>query len=352
MKTNNTMLSLFCLVKRNIKLYMKNKMTVFFSVLAPVIVLLLYILFLGDLQVNNILGILQDEGVTEIAGKDIRSLIDSWMISGVMAVSCITVTVNASTTMVRDRAQGNVNDVLSSPVKRWVLYLSYIISCFIITFSICFIVFVISSCYLAGVGAFHMSFLDVICVLAIMILSILSSSFFTTLFCSFIKTQSTLAAVNGVFSTAIGFLIGAYLPFSMLPKVIQYIACFIPGAYSAGLFRNYFLRGTVNYLIGIAPDKVDVINKIISQYSVELEFFGHEVSAGVAVLVIAASILLFGAIIWILYANKKTNFFNNGRKVKKQKFSVKKVKVTAVQVQITEENSVVQEVVNDKEDTK
>ena len=36
MKKNNSMLSLGVLIKRNIKLFMKDKIIVFFSVLAPI----------------------------------------------------------------------------------------------------------------------------------------------------------------------------------------------------------------------------------------------------------------------------------------------------------------------------
>ena len=142
MTTNkcNNFLALGVLVKRNIKLYMKDKMTVFFSLLAPIIVLVLYILFLGDLQVQNIMATIGDA----VSETEVRALVNNWMISGVMGVSCVTVALSANIIMVRDRMSGNVNDIISSPVKRWVLYLSYIISCFIITFTICLIVLFLS----------------------------------------------------------------------------------------------------------------------------------------------------------------------------------------------------------------
>lgn len=82
MTTNkcNNFLALGVLVKRNIKLYMKDKMTVFFSLLAPIIVLVLYILFLGDLQVQNIMATIGDA----VSETEVRALVNNWMISGVM----------------------------------------------------------------------------------------------------------------------------------------------------------------------------------------------------------------------------------------------------------------------------
>lgn len=298
-------------------------MTVFFSILAPVIILLLYVLFLGEMQAESILNVLQQHApdmALEEAEIVARAIVNNWMISGVMGVSCITVALNANIVMVRDRQSGNVNDIISSPVKRWVLYLSYIISCFIITFCICLLVLMLSICYLAGTGGLMMRFSDFLVILCVTVVSVLSSAFFMVLICGFIKTTSALAAINGVFSAAIGFLIGAYLPFSMLPKYIQYIACFIPGTYSAGLFRNFFMGGVINHLEGKVP--AETISKLLGDYSINLEFFGKTITAGWMVFGILISIAIFASLIVIFYSNKRTNFFTVVRKHKIRKKKV------------------------------
>lgn len=297
-------------------------MTVFFSILAPVIILLLYVLFLGEMQAESIMNVLQQHApdmAMEEAKIVARAIVNNWMISGVMGVSCITVALNANIVMVRDRQSGNVNDIISSPVKRWVLYLSYIISCFIITFCICLLVLMISICYLAGTGGLMMRFSDFLVILCVTVVSVLSSAFFMVLICGFIKTVSSLAAINGVFSAAIGFLIGAYLPFSMLPKYIQYIACFIPGTYSAGLFRNFFMGGVINHLEGKVP--AETISKLLGDYSINLEFFGKTITAGWMVFGILISIAIFASLILIFYSNKRTNFFTvvRNHKIRKKK---------------------------------
>ena len=286
-------------------------MTVFFSVLAPII------LFLGDIQAQSIMSVFESQGYAGLVTEtEVRAIVNNWMISGVMGVSCITVALNANIIMVRDRMNGNVNDIISSPVKRWVLYLSYIISCFIITFTICFTVLMLAICYLAGTGGLMMSFADFLTIVCVMVISVLSSAFFMVLICGFIKSTSALAALNGVFSAAIGFVIGAYLPFSMLPNYMQYIACFIPGTYSAGLFRNYFMGGIIRHLD--IPE--DVLTNLLDSYF-NLDFFGNKITAGWMVLVVLISIVLFGLLIVIFYSSKKTNFFMVGRKTKKQQKS-------------------------------
>lgn len=319
---NNTLISLGVLVKRHIKLFIKDKMTVFFSVLAPIIVLLLYILFLGDMQVNAIMSSIQGSDFAETVDIEeievlARTMINNWMISGVMGVSCITVSFNACAIMVRDRERGNINDVLASPVKTWVIYASYIISCFVITICIAFIVLFLSMIYLASSGAFLLSAADFFAIAGITILSVISASFAMVLIASFFKSDGALASFNSVFTTAIGFLIGAYLPVSMLPKPIRYLTCFIPGTYSAGLYRNFFLRAPKELLLNVLPD--DFVHSLMAGFSVEMEFFGTQITAGWMVLTLFLSIILFGAILIILYSKKKTNFFLISKKIKKKK---------------------------------
>ncbi|MBE7076193.1 MAG: ABC transporter permease [Clostridiales bacterium] len=320
MKKSNNALSLYVLVKRNITLYMKDRMTVMFSVLAPIIVLLIYILFLGDLQVESISGMLGEYGLEGVLQKsDIQALINNWMIAGVMGVSCVTVAINANIVMVRDKMNGSINDILASPVKRWVIYASYIISCFLITFCICLIVLLLSIVYLAATGGLMLSFVDFLSIFGSTILSTLSSAFLATLICSFIKSTGTLAALNGIFGTAMGFLIGAYLPFSMMPKFMQYMACFIPGTYSAGLFRNFFLKGVLSNFSAKLPPESNIIETLMENYSIRLELFGTEISAGYMALALIFAIVLFASLLLIFYSNKKTNFFAVGKKRKKAK---------------------------------
>jgi len=326
---NNTLISLWSLVKRNIKIYLNDRMMVFFSLLAPIIVLLLYILFFTDMQMQAIELLLKDPefaGIT-LTSAQIRGVINNWMIAGVLGISCITVSFNANTIMVRDRQYGNVNDVLASPVKRWVIYASYVLSCFIITLTICAAVFVIAAIYLACTGGFMMSFVDFLAIVGTLILSTISAALFCTLFIGFIKSEGALTAVCGVFSAIIGFLVGAYLPMNMMPSAINYISCFIPGSYSVGLFRTIFLRGPIEQLIGKVPE--NVLQILTSQYSLEMDFFGMKVTAGWMILVLVISIVIFSALLLIFYTSKKTNFFAPKTARKKNKVDYQEIQKIA-----------------------
>ena len=59
---------------RNLKIFVKDKANIFFALLAPLIVLGLYVLFLGKTQTDTLLDVLKGMGVTD-ADDDIRSLL-------------------------------------------------------------------------------------------------------------------------------------------------------------------------------------------------------------------------------------------------------------------------------------
>ena len=88
--------------------------------MGAIIVIALYILFLGDVWTDSL----------DIEGS--RYLMDSWIMSGVLAITSITATMGAFGTFVDDRAKGIIRDFNASPVKKYEMAGGYILSTFII----------------------------------------------------------------------------------------------------------------------------------------------------------------------------------------------------------------------------
>ena len=165
-------------------------------------------------------------------------------------------------------------------------------------------VLVVGFIYLIATGGFMMTFVDVLYCLGITILSIISSSLFMVFICSFIQTEAALGSFTGILSAAIGFLTGAYMPLSMFPKAIQYFVCFIPGTYSAGLFRNIFLHGPMQRMLQTLPS--DLVSQLMENYSVNIKFFSYNISPVWMMVALVLSVVLFGTILAVLYSNKKS----------------------------------------------
>lgn len=275
---------------RNLKIFLKDKANIFFALLSPLIVLGLYILFLGRIQTDGLLSALQEMGVSG-GEKEIRSFADCWMLSGVMASACITVPLCACGVMVQDRNRGIRADLAASPVPGWMPPAAYFFSVVAAGLIIGFAVLVICLVWLAATGSWFLSVTDVLVLLGTLVLSVLSSSTLLVFVVGFLRTEGAFTGLNVILGTVIGFLIGAYMPLSVFPTGVQYVTLFVPGSYSAGIFRNYFMNGALdNIAQNISPAFADAL---ASQYALKLNFFGTDMPAWVMAIVLGATVLLF-----------------------------------------------------------
>ena len=122
------------------------------------------------------------------------------------------------------------------------------------------------------------------------ILSVVSSTLVTTAVCGFVKTVNAHSALVGILSAVSGFLIGAYMPIGMYPSAVQYIVLFIPGTYSAGVFRSLFMSGALDRIGEIAPYHKEALQ---DAYSINLDFFGGKIGADIMVYALIAMIAIF-----------------------------------------------------------
>lgn len=280
------------LIKRSLNIFLKDKMSVFFSLLAPLLILALYVLFLADIQVDAVKSNFENVPIDD---KLIKNFVDAWMLAGVISVACITVSFSAQNIMIADKERGVLADILSSPIPRGLIGVAYLISNIIISLCLCYIVLAISFVYMA-ISGWTLSVSDVFLLLALTLVSVVSAGTLSTLICFAVKTNAQHGAFVGITSAVIGFLIGAYMPLSMFPKAVQYITLFVPGTYSAALFRNLFMDGALEKIADIAPI---ADNELRKAFSMELDFFGTTIGANIQLAIfIAFTVLTFG--IWLV----------------------------------------------------
>ena len=277
---------------RNLKVFLKDKANIFFALLAPIIVFGLYILFLGKIQSDALLVSLEEIGVT---GKNdlVRAFCDSWMLSGVLASACITVPLCACGVMVQDKKRGITADLLASPVPAWLPTAAYFLAVVIAGLILALAVLALCLVYLAASGTWYLSAGDVFGLLGTYVLSVLSSSTLLVFVVGFLRTEGAFTGLNVILGTVIGFLIGAYMPLSVLPKAVQYITLFIPGSYSAALMRNFFLGGVLERIS--ADISAEFSASLGEQFVLRPDFFGAELGMPATAGILAGFALLFAA---------------------------------------------------------
>ena len=263
--------ALFCLTLRGFKIFLRDRAGVFFSLLAPLIILLLYFLFLGDVQLDAAAEALNGMDYDE---KALSAFVNGWMISGVVSVSCITVSFAAQSVMINDREKGALADVLVAPVRRPFVTAAYFACNCMITMAIVFIVLAVCLVFLAATG-WYLAVSDVFAAVGMTAMSVLSASMLSTIISVPIRTGNVHSAITGILSAAIGFLMGAYMPVSVFPTAVQYIVLVVPGTYSSGVFRNIFCNGALKALCGGAPSQAE--EALRGAFTLDMDFFGAKI---------------------------------------------------------------------------
>ncbi len=287
------------LTLRNIKLYFKDKMTFFVSLITPLILLVLFIAFLKSTYEDSILSIIQ--------GFDLdQSLIDAftggWLFSSVLATSCITVAF-CSGMMVIDKINRANIDFMVSPVKKSTLQLSYVLANLFSTFIITFVLLIVGLIYLACVG-FYITFVDILLIVFGIIITSLFGTILANIIWTFTHSQGVVSGVCTFVSALYGFICGAYMPISTMGQGMQYFVSLLPGTYATVLFRQGFLNSVLNRMRETLPQ--GMINGIASGFDVKMSFFGHDVSTLALILVISVStIVLLGVFLFINKFKKK-----------------------------------------------
>ena len=123
--------SFFKLTKRNTKLFFKDKGMFFSSLITPLILLVLFITFLGKVFKETFLTFIP-EGLN-VSESVIDALAGGQLFSSLLAVSCITVAFCSNMLMVQDKISGAKKDFLITPVKKSTLAVSYYVSSLIST---------------------------------------------------------------------------------------------------------------------------------------------------------------------------------------------------------------------------
>lgn len=286
------MCAFFALSRRSVKIFLRDRANLFFSVLTPLIVFALFLLFLGDVQTAAVLDALPPG--TETDGS-VKAFVGGWLISGVIGSSCVTVPVcAANAVIVPDRERGLVRDLYASPVKKWVISAGYISYIFIASVIICTLLFAICLVYLAATGAFMLTFADAAEAYGVMILSLLSGTMFAVTAARLFTTASSYSGLIGILSALTGFLIGAYMPISSYPAGVREVVCFVPAAHAAALLRNAFMRAALGSLGSGLPAAFS--QSMSDAFSLTLSFAGNEIPAYFECTVLAISVVLFFAI--------------------------------------------------------
>ena len=293
------------LIKRNIKLFFKDKGMFFTALITPAILLVLYATFLGNVYRDSFTANLPAQ--MPLPEELVDGLVAAQLVSSILAVSCVTVAFCSNFLMVQDKANGTVKDLCISPVRPSVLSLSYYVATLFSTLLICLAATAVCLGYMATVG-WYLSVSDVLLLLLDVVLLSLFGTALSSIINLFLSTQGQISAVGTVISAGYGFICGAYMPISSFGEGLQRVISFLPGTYGTSLVRNHAMRGALEALEeeGVPAEAMDGLRDALD---CNLYFFDRSVSISGMYLIlgvsVAALIVLYILLNYVRFRTRK-----------------------------------------------
>ncbi len=297
------MRELNALVKRNTKLYFKDKGMFFTSLITPLILLVLYITFLRNVYEDTFRTTLEKAGFS-VSDKLINGCVGGELASSLLAVCCVTVAFCSNFLMVQDKITGARRDLTMAPIGRGTLALGYYFSNLLSTLLVCFGAAAVCFLYLSCIG-WYLTAADAAMTLVDIILLVLFGSALSGIVNFFLTSQGQISAVGTIISAGYGFLCGAYMPISNFSEGLQKAISFLPGTYGTSLLRNHLLGGAFDEMSAQGVPE-QIVSSIKDALDCNIFFFGESVELSAMYIVLGVAIIvLLGIYVLLNFAAKK-----------------------------------------------
>ena len=241
------------LISRNRKVYTRDRLAFFMSFLSVIILILVYQIFLGQIQIDAIKEALN----SDTASTDTIQMVNYWLISGLTTIISMTSTLGAFGVMVSDREKKLSEDFKVSPVSNFKIELSYAI--FAILFGIIMTMF---SCIFA-IGMFNgfsslldFSTTDYLSILGIVSMGTVLAATIILPILAFIRTSSAFTTLSTIVGTFIGFISGVYLSIGSVGESLQQVMTWFPLTQVNALLKQILMKDAISKVFDHAPSTV------------------------------------------------------------------------------------------------
>lgn len=280
--------ALTALVRRNLRIFFRDKLNVFFSLLGALILFLIYALFLGEMQVQMV-----QDALPDVPKNDASFFVNSWMFSGIVTITTFTTGLGAFSTLVDDGQTGRFKDFLVSPTRPRTLTLGYIVSAMVVSLIMSFAVLALSIVYL---GLSTEVWLGAEQILRLAGITALCCAAFTALgafMVSFVRTAGANSGLNTVVGTVLGFIAAAYIPVGAFPAGVANVASALPFAQAGMLLRREFTEPALDAL---TSGNAEAAGEMRALYGIDLTAWSWQVSGTFVLLILVALFIGFTAL--------------------------------------------------------
>lgn len=253
------------IIRRNLRIFFRDRLNVFFSLLGAVILFGLYTLFLGNLQTTDLADSLPGATTDEV-----QAFVDSWMFAGIVLITTVTTGLGALSVLVEDDQSGRFRDFMVAPLRRGQLVLGYLLSAVFVAVILSLIVLAVSVVYLGLLRGVWLGPQELIRIVAVVILACVAFTALSALIVSFVRTSGAFSGLATIVGTVLGFIAAAYIPIGAFPEGVATAVAALPFAQAGMLLRREFAGDTLEVITADAPGADETLRA----------FYGMDLSVG------------------------------------------------------------------------
>lgn len=295
------MKEIYYLLKRNMLLYIRDYVSVFFSVLSMLIVLALMVVFLGSMNSENVVSALAVSGGVRDTAADERNaawLIQMWTLAGILEVNAVTITLTLMGTMVQDEAKNRLACFYMAPVRRIQIALGYILAAWIVGTGMCVLTLALGEVYMALCGHPLLGVADCLKLFGMIVLNTFLYAALFYLLALFVHSESAWSSMMTIIGTLVGFVGAIYLPMSMLPESVASVLKCLPVLHGAAMMRGVCTEAAIARTFDGLPEIAG--EQFREQMGVTIFIGDQEVSLQFQFLLIAVyAIMAVSISVWI-----------------------------------------------------
>lgn len=202
---------------RHLKLFIRNRVQLILLLIMPFFYLYLLSTIFKSVAISNPVN---------------------YVLAGIVIIVVFQTSLNIATATIDDIVSGYMKEVLVSPVKRSQIAIGQILSS--TTIATVQGVLIILVGYFIGMT--YTSVLTPLAMIGFMIFVGFVFSAFGLFLATSVKNSQTFQILSVAVTTPITFLCGVYVPLSLLPKGLQFLAYFNPMTYATSFFRALSLE--------------------------------------------------------------------------------------------------------------
>lgn len=204
---------------RNLKIFARNRVQLVFTIIMPFFFLYVFSAIFKNDNISNPVN---------------------YMLAGIVITTVFQTALSIATGTIEDIVSGFMKEVLVSPVKRIQIAAGQLLSAATIATLQGIIILFIG--YFIGLK--FTSLITPFVVIGVMAAVGLVFSGLGLFLAALVKNSQTFQIVITAITMPLTFLCGAYIPLSLLPKILQYFAYINPMTYTTAFFRTIILEKT------------------------------------------------------------------------------------------------------------